>query len=243
MKWIRKIFGKEVKPDEKKDNAQADSFYETDPEMQEKGFEAREIVFASLGDLDSDVMSPLINPAFMGGPAWPSFRQSWRIIRKPNSTIVVSDGLSDPFENEKIPLGYKIEVCAEAPELYEDVRSSWLFDLVFQVSQLIAYYGNVYEMLEEKYKTLSTVVSVMGMPEEWENEDGKVGVLLGFPNDNLPSKIQLDEGSIRILTIKLLHPKELEFIEADEDMEKQRNILVSAFKGNHLSEVHRDSVV
>ncbi|WP_129140776.1 hypothetical protein [Modicisalibacter coralii] len=246
MKWIKKIFGRKSEIDVEGVDERVDSSSEIDPEMQEmleKGVEARELVLASLGDLDSDVIAPFVNPAFMGGPAWPSLRQSWRVIRKPGSTIVVSDGLSDPFEDEKVPLGYRVEVCAEAPETYPDIRSSWLFGIVYQVSQLVAHHGNVHEMLENKYNTLSTVVSVDGLPEEWKNEDGKVGVLLGFPNKNFPSHIQLPEGSVRILVIKLLHPRELRFIEADEDMEKQRNILVAAFKGNHLSEVDREPVV
>jgi len=205
---------------------------------------AREKVLKTLGDLDQDSMLPVMNPHFMGGPRWPSMRQSWRIIRKPNSTIVISDGLSDPFEEENIPLGFKVEVCAEAPEKWDDIRDSWLFDLVYQTSQLVAYFGNVYEMLEGRYITLSTVVSVCGIPENWENENGKVGILLGFPTNNIPSHMELKDGKIRIRTIKLLHPKELAFIETDkENMEKQRNHLVKLFNGNHLSNINRESVI
>jgi len=58
---------------------------------------ARDAFYASLGSMDSDVLTPLINPAFSGGPRWPSLRQAWRVIRKPDSIIIASDGLSDPF--------------------------------------------------------------------------------------------------------------------------------------------------
>lgn len=76
--------------------------------------EARAAAYARLGTLDDDVLMPLVNPAFMGGPAWPAFRQAWRVVRRPGSTLVASDGLSDPFEDDQTPLGFRVEVCAEA---------------------------------------------------------------------------------------------------------------------------------
>lgn len=245
MNWIKKLL-KSISDKVVAEEDVQSTTYEINSNMQEmmeNDFVAREKALKSLGELDPDVMSTLMNTAFMGGKAWPSFRQSWRVIRKSNSTIVISDGLSDPFEDEKIPLGYKIEVCAEATEKWDDIRDSWLFDMVYQVSHLIAHFGNVYEMLESNYKTLSTIVSVAGVPEEWENEDGKVGILLGFPTENLPSHIELNEGIIRVLTIKLLHPSEIAFIEKEADMENQRNQLVKAFNGNHFSSINREAVV
>ncbi|MGP9666399.1 hypothetical protein ACT3TY_17485 [Halomonas sp. AOP22-C1-8] len=174
MDWLKKIFRKkastETVPAVQTEN---EATYEPDPEMQrklEEGCAAKDAVYARLGELDDDVLAPLVNPSFMGGPCWPSLRQSWRVIRKPSSTIVASDGLSDPFEDERIPLGFKIEVCAEAPEAFENVAGSWLFELVYQVSQLVAQHGQVYELLQ-KYQSLSTVVDVDGVPEEYQNED------------------------------------------------------------------------
>ncbi len=249
MNWIKKLFGKKqnvesVKPDELV-NVNADEDVQEDPEMKrmmERGFESREFVLASLGEVDSDVMSPLMNPAFMGGPAWPSFRQSWRTVRRENSIMVASDGLSDPFEDEKIPLGFKVEAYAETEDKIENVHASWLLSLVYQVSQIIAHYGNVHEMLE-KYNTLSTVAFIEGLPDEWVNSEGNAGIILGTFSESVPDKISLDEGDISFLSVKLLHPKELEFLESDAVSEEKRNELVKLFKGDHLSSLNRESVV
>ena len=43
--------------------------------------QARDKLFSSLGEVDSDVIGHMINPAFMGGPQWPSLRQAFSVIR------------------------------------------------------------------------------------------------------------------------------------------------------------------
>jgi hypothetical protein len=40
----------------------------------QKTYEARDKYVSSLGQVDPDVIAPLINPAFMGGPMWPNLR-------------------------------------------------------------------------------------------------------------------------------------------------------------------------
>lgn len=230
------------------DDPSSNTDYEPDPVMQQKLEEvaaAREGVLSQLGDLDADVYAPLMNPTFMGGPQWPSLRQAWRVVRRKNSTIIVSDGLSDPFEEEKIPLGFKVEVCAEASELFDEVHHSWLFSLVYQVSQLVAHHGNVYGLLEN-YKSLSTVVHVEGIPEQFESDDGRVGVILGFPAPDLPYEFKLNDGNVRLLVIKLLWPSELKFIEGASDLEAGRNDLIKLLQATpeaHISSLNRKAVV
>ena len=79
---------------------------------------ARDACYASLGAMDADVLAPLLNPAFMGGPRWPSLRQGWRVIRRADTIIIASNGLSDPFEYDDdvfVPRGHLLEVCIEVP--------------------------------------------------------------------------------------------------------------------------------
>jgi len=60
--------------------------------------------------VDELLLAPLVNPAFLGGPAWHSFRQSCRIVRNGWRTIIVSDGLSDLFEEGTGPsVGFGID--------------------------------------------------------------------------------------------------------------------------------------
>ena len=70
---------------------------------------ARDAFYATLGTVDADVLAPLLNPALMGGPRWPSLRQAWRVIRRADSILIASDGLSDPFEDDDdvfVPRGW-----------------------------------------------------------------------------------------------------------------------------------------
>ena len=69
-------------------------------ELLEKSSKAREQCWESLGSLEPLVLSHLINPALNGGPKWPALRQSFRLIRRADGNVLlVSDGLSDPFDD------------------------------------------------------------------------------------------------------------------------------------------------
>ncbi|MDH5178082.1 MAG: hypothetical protein OEZ39_16375 [Gammaproteobacteria bacterium] len=64
---------------------------------------ARDRLYSSFGNVEPDVIAHAINPAFMGGPAWPSLRHAFSIIRRGDSTLIVSNGLADPCCNLVIP--------------------------------------------------------------------------------------------------------------------------------------------
>lgn len=79
-------------------------------EILDKSSKAREACWESLGSLEPLVLSHLINPALNGGPKWPALRQSFRLIRRPKgTTMLVSDGLSDPFDD--VTLGKPPALC------------------------------------------------------------------------------------------------------------------------------------
>jgi hypothetical protein len=69
----------------------------------EEHFEAccalRDKLWQSIGTVDPYVLAPALNPAFMGGPRWPSLRQAFTTIQTPDATIIASDGLSDPYDD------------------------------------------------------------------------------------------------------------------------------------------------
>lgn len=54
----------------------------------EETYQARDAIYSSWGTVEPDVIAPIINPAFMGGPAWPSLRQAFSVIHRDNSKIV-----------------------------------------------------------------------------------------------------------------------------------------------------------
>lgn len=61
----------------------------------------RERVWRSLGSLEPFALgqSPASSSA-MAGPKWPAVRQNFRVIHRPSGNVmIVSDGLSDPFDD------------------------------------------------------------------------------------------------------------------------------------------------
>ena len=178
--------------------------------------ELRDAYWMKLGTPDSDVLSHLINPAFMGGPRWPSMRQAFKTVRRDTSTIIASDGLSDPFdepgtEEEASYNGFGLEMYIETPENIESVKDSWQFDLVYQISQFAAQNGNLQPMLRQM-KVLTSELYDVRVPAEWKNEEERVGIIIGLTSKTNPTTAQLSLEEIDIVNVKLLTLKELEFV-------------------------------
>jgi len=208
-------------------------------------FAARESYFRTMGNVNTEVWFPLVNPTSMGGPSWPALRQGWRDTRRGKYTIIVSDGLSDPFDDEQDPnIGFGIEILAEtADNVGEDLCASWLFHLVYQVSQNAANHGGFRQAIEQ-YKDFTMEIASDGYMEEHANDQGRVGLLLGFSAPNLPVEATLPGGTLRVIPVKLLTLPELQCVA--EEKQKGRERLCSLFAADgtfHLSSLKRKSVV
>ena len=208
-------------------------------------FTARETFFRTLGTMGTDVWSPLINPTFMGGPSWPALRQGWRDTHRGRNTLIVSDGLSDPFDDQQEPnIGFGVEILAESPdELGDDIRASWLFHLVYQVSQNAANYGGFREVVEQ-YNVFTMEIDSEGLIPNHENAEGRVGLLLGFGAPDLSIETPLPGGTLRLIPVKLLTLPELEYVA--EKKQQGREHLCSCFatdRSYHLSSLNRKSAV
>ena len=185
----------------------------------QSSFDARSAAWSQWGTLDSDVITHLLNPAFMGGPRWPAMRQAFRVARNAGAILVASDGLSDPFddaEGDDARLnGYGLEIYASTRDALEKIPGSWLFQMVWQVSQLAADNGGLRGMLDEM-KLISTEVYDVTLPaaheERFVNEHGRVAVLLGVDAAPLPGLIQGPLSDIRLVSARLLTLKELAFV-------------------------------
>ena len=212
---------------------------------------ARDAFYATLGTMDADVLAPLLNPAFMGGPRWPSLRQAWRVIRRPDSVIIASDGLSDPFEDDDdvfVPRGHLLEVCIEAPLAAFDgdpVQASWLFDVIYQISQNVADHGSI-DLLLQRHGSVSMVLDVQDAPEGLEDENEQVGVLLAQGASTIPPLFATPYGEVMLLTATVLQPAELVYISEAADKAQSRRDLAAALAASpsgHLSVAKRPAVI
>lgn len=200
---------------------------------------ARDNFVKSLGVVNPDVLAPLINPSFMGGPSWPDLRQAWRVVRRGPNTILVSDGLSDPFSDEPEPnAGFGLEVLAETnDEMPEQLQASWLFDLAYQVSQQCASHGGVRDLIE-KLGLLSLELPMSEVLQPVATSNDRAGVLLGLVAPGMLSEFVLPGGSVRVLTAKLLWPSELDYAASNGKAGREELAKRFAANGTH----HRSSM-
>jgi hypothetical protein len=178
-------------------------------------YTARDAFAQSLGNVDPDVLAPAINPCFMGGPMWPDTRQAWRVIRRESYTMVMSDGLSDPFCDDPEPNpGFGLEVLAETSDnLPHELQGSWLLDLVYHVSQQCAFHGGIRDLID-RFGLVSLELPMSEALEPVATANDKAGVLLGVMPPGFPAGFDVPGGPVRIVTAKLLWPSELEYVAA-----------------------------
>lgn len=180
--------------------------------------------WSSIGQLDTDVLSFLINPALTGGPVWPATRQSFILVRSKVTSIIASNGLSDPFRNGKSPdnNGFRLEFFLETFDQFpsiDDVKHAWQFDIVYQVSQIAARHGGVYALIQE-LKYLSVELENIRVPQNWKNPANRTGVLLGLQHPAHNQVVKLSSEEILMVNIKLLTPAELAYCAACNDRDR-----------------------
>lgn len=215
-------------------------------EIYDQTNEARDTLFSSLGNVDPDVIGHIINPAFMGGPQWPSLRQAFSIIRTSKSIKVASNGLSDPFEDMAEPNnGFRLEVIAETVEKLEaDISNTWLFKLVYAISQQAAHSGQIADFVATHgVVTMELYAEDCGL-EEFQNKDGMVGVILGVESPDMPKSVKFPAEEITLVTVQILTPDELDYV-AEKRAEGRNHIheLLQKKGIYHRIKLNRNSVL
>lgn len=179
--------------------------------------ELRNKFWEAAGEVDSDVIAHMINPAFMGGPMWPSVRQAFITVRQPDRTILASDGLSDPYSNmESVDAnaaynGLGLEVYTAVEPVTVPVQQTWQFQLLYQAAQLMADAGNVVTLLNDM-TWITTEFYDVDVPADFRNSEGRVGAILGLKDDTIPDTVTLSLEEVKIVNVKLLTLSELEYV-------------------------------
>ncbi|KAL4458846.1 hypothetical protein ABPG75_013711 [Micractinium tetrahymenae] len=235
-------------------------------ELVEQSAAARERVWRSLGSLEPFALgqSPG-SSSLMAGPKWPAVRQNFRVIHRPSGNVmIVSDGLSDPFndihDGENNVNGFGLEFFIETPAdeigtSLSDIKKSWQFQLLYTVSQLAAGHGGISNIIDDM-QLLSTEAEGVAdaIPEEKRralvNRAGRVGALLGLTDtrlgaaDYVPERIEgMPLTEVRLVNIKLITLTELKLI-TDRGAEGRRKLSeLLAGEGRLVSSIERESVI
>lgn len=170
----------------------------------------REGFWRTLGTLDAQTLTPIA-----GGDEWPGRRQAWRLIHRPSgSKLLVTDGMSDfDADSDEPSVGFGLELALETDDLQGPMHHSWQYQVLARVGDEVTGHDRLKEWL--KKGMMSMEVSGEDMPPELVTEEGRVGVLLGIKPSTLPLSFDMPEGSVRLVTIQVLLPVELEFLLAE----------------------------
>jgi hypothetical protein len=187
----------------------------------------------TIGVSESDVLGYAFSPSFMGGPDWPSTRQAYRVVRRDDSIILATEGMSDPFDNvEGLGNGFEMELFIETSDIPEHARGavgdvdpltrSWAFELLKHLAREVAYAGGLTERLA-KYGSLSFEIPGFSksdymcdqLPEQFVTEDDMTGMLLGAPEADFPTLIEdMPLSPVKLVSVMLITAAELEYIRA-----------------------------
>ncbi len=213
-------------------------------ELLEKSLQYRERLYRGLGIvLEDEAVGSIIPTRFTDLPQWPSHRESYVRIDTDQSTILVSDGLSDPFEGEVQGQGFEVEVVLESADPIESMLDSWQFQILRNLSLNIAAEGNFREAFEVANFTVSYELQDINVPSNFKIE-GRVGVLLGMTSCFLPEVMRLPSGNARLIIAKLLTKSELKYIQkhgADGRAKIKQLLFDQGFDG--ISFLDRESVI
>jgi len=194
----------------------------------------REKEFSNIGKMDELVFAPLISPIFSGGSSWPAGRPQFRVLHTSKSTVVISDGLSDCFEDEKLDNelkynGYGLEFYMEFEGSYsfDEFNGHYVHSVLHSITQVAINHGNIVGVIE-KYGTVSIEISGLKSSKKWVNKNGKSGILLIRESLNVPSSITLNLEKVMLVGCRLITPADLEKCSKDDG--KYRNKLADKFR-------------
>lgn len=194
-----------------------------DPAYQ-KTYDALQAYWEKVGTVDPGAITYIVNPMFLGSAPWPGGRQAFKIIRTTESLIIASDGLSDPFEEDKNEHrnGFEMEVFIEVNRqqdmTFDDIKSSAAFALIEKTARQVAEWGGIANLLDQiNVASAEITVSSETIPAKFFTPDGGVGVLFGLAARDRP-KIIADTplSPVRMVPVTVLLPSEVQEVAQSE---------------------------
>lgn len=180
-----------------------------------EGRQLREAAYTAIGEMESDVFAPLLSPQFTGGQPWPAGRPQFRCIHTPDSTVLISDGISDCFEDEDRDEalrynGYGLEFFMEFSgyHAFSDLTGHYGLSILEQVCGVAIGHGGVAELLDTR-GAVSIQLSGITLPDLWLDAEGNCGVLLHQASTAVPDSIQLNKEEVKLVSCRLLTGSDL----------------------------------
>lgn len=218
----------------------------------EQSFARRDAYWATIGTVERDVLGHLISPGLMGGPAWPTTRQAYRVVRRPRTIIIATDGMSDPFDDTVgLGNGFGMELFIETPHIppellgtpgdISQLSRSWAFEVVSHVAGTVADAGGIVGQLE-RHGVLSMELPGVSrsyaigaqLPPRFVTADDCVGLLLGVPVVDFQTRIEdMPLSTALMVPVTLVSAAELEALRAGGGTARKSHTDALAKMGQH----------
>ena len=208
----------------------------------EEAMALREQRFREIGEVYEDVFASMIHPEENGVFSWPANPPRFRAIHTPGSTVIISDGLSDPFRNtardpELVYNGFSVELFVELEGHVEfgDLISHFSLNMLGQVVQVALGHGQFSELFDQfRYLSMS-LYGAQQFPEAYHGPHSTYGVLIGGPSPFVPDKVQLNIEEITLLSVRLIEADQLAAATKRDTGAEYRRGLVKSFQeaGSH----------
>jgi len=165
----------------------------------EQSRKARHVAFSSIGRVQDFCIEEDPLDLSQSSSKWPYLTERFQVIHRlrEDTIVLVSDGLSDPFDDlaeDANVNGYGIEFFIETPTSEigvsaHEIKSSWQYQLLFTVCSMAAGHGGIRHMIDYM-DILSTEAEGVAdaIPDAYRSEhvnsEDRVGALLGLLNES-----------------------------------------------------------
>jgi hypothetical protein len=224
---------------------------------------ARNRYWAAVGAVESDVVAHAVSPSLTGdGPDWPTTRQAYMVIRRNHSIILATDGMADPFTILKGKgNGFGMELFLETSDIPAELAGetgnlgriieSWAFELLRDTAYSVAERGGIVPVLA-KYDVMSMEFSnargsltiSKQVPGRFITEDDCIGVLIGGPDPDFPTRIEDTPLSpVRMAPVVPITAAELEYVrQGGPDARRELVARLAASPSGHRADLNRPSL-
>lgn len=132
-------------------------------------------------------------------PDWGADDRGVKLYKTENKTnIIMTYGFNNEYN--------KFEVYIESSDEVEDLPESWQKNLLYEVCRTIPEIEDFEESIDE-FRYFVIQLHMEGAPEQWSlsSPNGNIGIFIGLENEKFKSE------EFKIVNIKLMRPKELEY--------------------------------
>jgi hypothetical protein len=167
----------------------------------------------------------------MGGSSWPGGRPQYRLIQTAKSTLLMTDGISNCFEDEKVDAelkynGYGVEFYMEFKGNigFDEFQGHYAHAVLNQVSQSAIGHGE-FVRLFKKFGPVSIQLSGIDLSKKYLDKEGNCGVLMLVPSGNVPAKVKLNKENVLLVGCRLLTKTELKQCANDSDHSVKKGLV------------------